>query len=95
MLAERNRFVETRAFEIAVDSKMEAAVWDRIKKNFSDYQFKLKHSKMRIETLFRINERTILRAAFTELIPETLKYDEDAIKDIIADMNGFVKEKYE
>lgn len=65
---------------------MEAAVWDRIKKNFSNYQFKLKHSKMLIETLFRTNEQTILRASFTELIPETLKYDEDAIKDIIADI---------
>lgn len=92
MLAEKNGFVETRAFEITVDSEIEDIILNNIKTKLKYYQNDLKHSKMHIETYFEINERTVLRATFTELIPETLKYDEDAIKDIIADIHQSVKE---
>lgn len=88
----KSRFVETRAFEITVDSEIEDIILNNIKTKLKYYQDDLKHSKMHIETYFGINERTVLRATFTELIPETLKYDEGAIVDIIADIHKSIKE---
>ena len=47
---------------------------------------------MRMELEYRINERSTLRIVFTELIPETLDYDKDAIRSIMESILQIIEE---